>query len=304
MPGDPVVMLTGQDSAALTEEQTEMYRKKLGLDKPLPEQFEDYIIGLKNGYLGYSYQHSQNVSQLLANYIPITMQTAIPSVLLSALLSVILGSIAGYHNGSKLDKGMTRLMIIIDAAPVFLIAMIFLTLLSFKIPIFPLGGINSITVPEDRFAALADRLYHLILPVLTITIASIPQKYLIIRNSVVSASKERYVLYAKARGLGSGRIIFIHIFKNIFQVFMSIIGMNLGFIISGSLVTEVIFSINGMGSLMYNAAVYRDYPTLQGCLLVTGIMVVAANVITDLICWATDPKQRNISRGINQGGTV
>jgi peptide/nickel transport system permease protein len=224
--------------------------------------------------------------------IPNTLQLAIPSIFLAAFLGMILGCTMGYTNNHRLDKGVTTAFIILNAIPSFLLAMIIVTCFAFKLRLFPLGGLNSIIVPANPFLAFVDRIRHLVLPVITIVLLSTPPKYMMVRNTVKNAVKEKYVLYAKARGLSSFRIKFVHIFKNVCPPFITLVGLNLAFIISGSMITEIIFSINGMGELLYEAAIYRDFPTLQGCFFIISIIVICANVLTDITCVMIDPKQR------------
>lgn len=265
MPGDPVLMLTGQDEDAVSAEKYEAYRAKLGLDDPLIVQFGRYIRGLALGDLGYSYHYNTTVSELIGERAPNTLQIAQPAIIISALLAVLFGCTAGYKENSKTDHGLSTGFILLNAVPTFLLSMLLLTALAFKLRLFPLGGLNSIVIPNGRIGFLGDRLWHLVLPVLTVTLAGLSGKYLLVRNTVASATKDKYVVYAKARGLSERRIKFIHILKNICPPFLTIVGLNLGFMISGSLIVEVIFSINGMGSLIYEAATFRDFPTLQGC---------------------------------------
>ena len=292
MPGDPVLMLTGQNEEAISKAQYEIYRQKLGVDDPLTVQFGRYGNDLLHGNLGYSYHYNDKISHLMAGRIPNTLQLALPAIVISSVLAVLLGCTAGYQKNKKLDTGVTTGFIIIHAISTFLLAMILVTVFAFRLRWFPLGGLNSIIVPSNPIGALADRLIHLVLPILTITLSSLPSKYLMVRNIVSAAKDEKYVIYAKARGLSENRIKFIHLFKNICPPFIALVGLNLGFIISGSMITEIIFSINGMGGLMYEAATFRDFPTLQGCLFVTAAIVILFNIITDLICVAVDPRQR------------
>ena len=292
MPGNPVLMLTGQDESSMSDEKMKEYETKLGLDKPLWQQFGDYLSGLIQGDLGFSYHNNDSVSNLLKKRISSTLMIAIPALILSSLLALVLGIIMGYRKNTRLDSGVTTGFIILDAVPTFLLAMMLVTVFSFQLDIFPLGGLTSTNTPSGGFLSFWDHVWHLILPVLTVTLVSPPNKYLLIRNSVAVAKEEKYVIYAKARGLSINRIRFIHIFKNVCQSFIAMVGLNLGFLISGSMITEVIFSINGMGSLIYDAAVFRDYPTLQGCFFFIALLVIVGNILTDIICILVDPRQR------------
>ena len=293
LPGDPVLMLTGMDEDAISEAKYESYKEKLGVDRPIGEQFVDYIKGLMKGDLGYSYHFNDDVSNIILRRIPNTLQIAIPTVILSSIIALIWGSIAGYRENKLLDNISTTIAIIVNAIPGFVLAMLMVTVFAFKLRIFPLGGLNSINIPEGILSAFLDRVRHLILPVLTLTIASVPGKYILVRNTVSAAKKDKYVMYAKARGISEIRVIFAHILKNICGPFITIVGLQIGFIISGSMICETIFSIKGMGSLIYQATASRDYPTMQGCLFVTALAVVIATIITDIICISIDPRVRS-----------
>jgi peptide/nickel transport system permease protein len=292
MPGDPVLMLTGIDEDAISQAQYEMYKEKLGLDRPLIEQFADYISDLSGGNLGYSYHYKDTVANIMAQRVPATLQVAIPTIIISSLCALFLGYITGYRKNSKLDTLLTSSFIVVHAVPSFLLAMIMVTVFAYHLGWFPLGGLSSIRVPDSAFLAFLDRLKHLVLPVTTLTIASVPGKYLLLRNITAAAKDDKYVIYARARGLSEKRIIFVHILRNTVQPFITMVGLNVGFIIAGSMIIENIFSINGMGTLIYQATSSRDFPTLQGCLFITALAVVIANIITDIICVAIDPKVR------------
>jgi peptide/nickel transport system permease protein len=292
MPGDPVLMLVGIDEQAISQAQYEAYKDKLGLDRPLPEQFAKYIADLFSGDLGYSYHYNDTVSNIMAQRVPATLQIAIPTIILSSLLALFLGYITGYRRNSKLDTFITSGSIAVHAIPSFLVAMIMVTVFAYHLGWFPLGGLSSIKVPDSAILAFFDRVKHLVLPVITLTIVSTPVKYLLLRNITAAARDDKYVVYARARGLSEKRIVFVHILRNTVQPFITMVGLNVGFIIAGSMIIETIFSVNGMGTLIYQATSSRDFPTLQGCLFITALAVVIANIITDIICVAIDPKVR------------
>lgn len=268
MPGDPVLMLTGMDEDAISQAQYESYQEKLGLDRPMGQQFFSYIKALCGGDLGYSYHYKDTVSNIMARRVPNTLQIAIPTVFFSSIIAIVLGCSMGFQKGSKADTLITAGAIVVNGIPGFLLAMIMVTIFSFRLRWFPLGGLNSIHVSERVFLAMLDRVKHLVLPILTLSIASTPAKYLLVRNTMAAAKDEKYVLYARACGFSNNKIKYIHIFKNICQPFMAMLGLNLGFVISGSMICETIFSIKGMGSLIYQATSSRDFPTLQGCLFI------------------------------------
>lgn len=292
MPGDTVLMLIGMDEESVSAEQYAFYREKTGADKPLWVQFWAYIKGILIGDLGWSYHHNKSISSLLWSRIPVTLQIAIPSVVLSSLLALVLGTIMGMKSDTAVERVATSAQIILNAMPSFLVGLLLLLLFAFKLNWLPSGALNSIFVPSGVLPALFDRLKHLVLPVAAITIGSTPQKYLLMRSLVAAQKNEKYVLYARSRGLSELKIGFSHILPNVRAPFLSMVGMNVGSILGGSLIIENIFSIKGMGSLMSGAITARDYPVLQGCLLVSALMVSAAMLLTDLLIYWSDPLVR------------
>ena len=199
---------------------------------------------------------------------------------------------SGYRKGSFFDKLSTVFQIVVNTMPTFLIALIFMILFCFRQRWFPYAGLNSAKVTPGTGAYWMDRIHHLILPVLTLTVASAPSRYLLMRNTVSQVTEEKYVLYARERGLSDRKIQYCYILKNIAQPFITMVGMSVSTCIGGSLVIENIFSIGGMGSLLSEAVYSLDYPLMQGILFVTTTIMTVSIVVTDLICIWIDPKVR------------
>lgn len=290
MPGDTVLMLVGMDEGVVSADEYAFYAEKTGANKPLLQQFGEYLLGVFRGDLGYSYHHKAEVSQLILRRLPATLQLALPAVILSSLIALALGCLMGMKKGRPEENAVTGMQIALDAVPSFLLALLLLALFAFRLGWLPMGALNSLRVPEG--GALRDRIWHLILPVGTLVLGSVPPKYLMLCSTVARQREEKYVLYARSRGMGEAKIAFTQILSNICQPFLTMVGMNMGFLLSGSLVIENIFSIKGMGSLMMQAVTARDYPVLQGCLFVSALMVVLFHLLTDLLCLLLDPKAR------------
>lgn len=290
MPGDTVLMLVGMDEGVVSADEYALYAEKTGANKPLLQQFGEYLLGVFRGDLGYSYHHKAEVSQLILRRLPATLQLALPAVILSSLIALALGCLMGMKKGRPVENAVTGMQIALDAVPSFLLALLLLALFAFRLGWLPMGALNSLRVPEN--GALRDRIWHLILPVGTLVLGSVPPKYLMLCSTVARQREEKYVLYARSRGMGEAKIAFMQILPNICQPFLTMVGMNMGFLLSGSLVIENIFSIKGMGSLMMQAVTARDYPVLQGCLFVSALMVVLFHLLTDLLCLLLDPKAR------------
>ena len=176
--------------------------------------------------------------------------------------------------------------------PTFLIALVLMILFCFRQRWFPYTGLTSAGVVPGTAGYFWDRIHHLILPVLTLTVAAAPSRYLLMRNTVRQVTEEKYVLYAKERGLSDRKIQFGYILKNIAQPFITMVGMSVSTCIGGSLVVEKLFSIGGMGSLLSDAVYTLDYPLMQGILFVTTAIMTISIVVTDMICILIDPKVR------------
>lgn len=292
MPGDPVYTLIGGDDDYVTEAEYDHYREMLGLDKPLSEQFGDYLAGLFEGDLGYSYHQGGDVADVISAKIPVTLQVALPAMVLSALIAVFWGVHSGRRRMSPLDKLATGFNITLNSVPTFLIAMLAVIVFAYELGWLPYGGLNSTVPPENSFLYFTDRLEHLILPVCVLVAASTPTKFILVRNMAATEWGSKYAAFARAKGVSEPRIGAVHIFPNICQPFLAIVGTGFGKMISGSLVVEMIFSLDGMGTLVYRAISQRDFPVLQGCLFVIAVSVIIANFLTDIICAAVDPRQR------------
>ena len=292
LPGNPIAYLTGFSEEDMTPAQVAYYRQALHLDKPVSVQFGYYLRSLLDGTLGYSYKKEAAVSALIDQRLGYTLQITLPAVFLSTLLGLLWGLHCGYRKGSTFEKLSTTVQIIVNTMPTFLIALVLMILFCFRQRWFPYTGLNSAGAVPGTIGYLRDRVHHLILPVLTLTIASAPSRYLLMRNTVSQVTEEKYVLYAKERGLSDRKIKFGYILKNIAQPFITMVGMSVSTCIGGSLVVENIFSIGGMGELLSDAVYTLDYPLMQGILFVTTAIMTISIVATDLVCILIDPKVR------------
>lgn len=292
LPGNPIAYLTGMAEEDMSVAQVEYYTQALHLDENIFVQFWNYILSIANGTLGYSYKKEAVVSALIIERLGNTLQITLPAVVLSTLIGLFWGMSCGYKKGSVVDGISTTALIVLNAVPTFLIALVLIIYLCFKIRIFPYTGLNSAKVDAGTWLYYADRLMHLFLPVLTLTIATFPSRYLLIRNTAAKTVDEKYILFAKERGLSDNKIKYHYLLKNIAQPFITMVGMSVNICVGGSLVVEKIFSINGMGGLLNEAVYTLDYPLMQGVLFITTCIMVVSVVTTDLLCILIDPKVR------------
>lgn len=288
MPGDPIRRLLGEN-AFLADKQflTELYAE-YGLDKPLHVQYINYLSSLTTFDFGYSISLNQKVSELIIDRLFWTTVLVMPSIILAALLGLALGSIAGYMKERPIDSILTSANLFLYTCPSFLMAMVAITIFSFHLGWFPLSHATSGT--ETGISYVLDVAWHLFLPIMILSISGAAYKFLIIRNSIVEVMDEYFIFVARAKGLSDKRVAFGHVMRNILPQFISILALNFGFMVSGALIIETAFSLNGMGTLIYDAVSSRDYPVLQGAFLVLTISVLVANFLADILYGIADPR--------------
>lgn len=284
MPGDPVTNLLGEnftaDQATIQELKTE-----LGLDKPLAVQYLDYWKDILTLRLGYSYHFNQKVFTIIFNRMKWTLALLLPSILMGAILGAMLGALSGWKKNNLGNKATTWAFLAVYSSPPYFLGIIFLYVFSFKWGLFPFKGFYDT-------GTFLDILQHLFLPVLIMSAFITSRNYMIMRGSVLIEKEKLYVVYARAKGLFGKAILYRHIFKNASLPVITLIALDFGFLLSGALFVEIVFSMNGMGTLIYEALLSRDYPVLQGCFLVITIMVIAANFIADSLYSFIDPRVR------------
>jgi peptide/nickel transport system permease protein len=283
MPGDPITNLLGED-VILTKSSVLELRSKMGLDMPLHVQYLEYWKGILRLDLGYSYHFHSDVSDLILSRTRWTLLLAIPSLILGAVAGTLLGALAGWKRGRAQDA-WTAVALLVYCSPPYFFCILLLYALAFHLGLFPMKGVCSTGSAEDVAR-------HLFLPVVSMTLFSASRNYMIMRGSVMQERENLYVAYARAKGLLSEEILFRHVFKNALLPIVTLIALDFGFIFSGALFVEIVFSMNGMGTLIYEALMSRDYPVLQGSFLVITLMVVLANLLADLLYSRLDPRVR------------
>jgi peptide/nickel transport system permease protein len=288
MPGDPLENQFGEDYARLDPEFLDMLKEKYGLDSSLTEQFVDYLGTVITFDFGFSIHYDKDVTELIEKRLFWTTLIVVPSVLIGGFSALYLGSLVGYKNGGKLDRLLTSSTVFFYTLPSFLIAMMAVTIFSYHLDWFPLGHLTSGTTEGALY--VFDVMWHLFLPITALALMEFAYKFVVIKNSVTQIMDENFILVARAKGLSDKEIVSKHVMRNIYPQFISMIALDLGFVITGDLVIEIVFSINGMGTLLYNSILARDYPVIQGVFIVLTIMVLLANFIADVLYGVLDPR--------------
>lgn len=287
-PGDPTYILVGQIG---DEEFIRAARARLGLDKPLHEQFLIYIYNVLRGDLGYSYLRSEAVSTLVLSRIPATLLLVLTAMLISALIGTILGAVAAARRG-VIDFSLSMLSLVGISIPYFWLGQIILILFAVMLGLFPLGGMISVRANYQGIYYFLDLIHHLALPATTLAVFNIAYTTKITRASVIEASTQDYIITARSKGIPERRVLFKHALRNALIPVVTYIGLNTGTLLVGAIITETVFSWPGMGSLLYDSIRLRDYPVILGIFIYGSIMVIAANLIVDILYGILDPRIR------------
>jgi peptide/nickel transport system permease protein len=284
MPGDPVLNLLGEN-AAVSEETVADLRAEMGLDNPLLSQYIRYWGRLLRLDLGYSYFFHARIFSLLMSRALRTLLLLLPAILLGAWIGISGGARAGWRNRSAGSRLATYGFLLLYSSPPFFLGLLALYVFSFQLRWFPLRSAYTT-------GHVTTLLHHLFLPVLVLTLFAAARNFLMMRGSVLQEKSKLYVLQAKATGMARGDIVGRHIIKNASLPVLTLIALDFGFLFSGALLIEIVFSLNGMGTLIYDALLARDYPTLQGAFLLITVSVILANFLADVLYGRLDPRVR------------
>ncbi len=292
MPGNPLEHLIGEESYLYLyvhqPQILEELKAKYGLDKPIPIQYLTYVRSCLRGDFGWSYQYNKPVFKIILFRLKWTLVLLLPAIILAAILGAYLGILAGWKKGQKVDLIFTPLLLFFYTVPTYCFGMLLLLIFAFYLDLFPLGGMVSGGLSGP--ARLVDIWRHMCLPLAVLVIHNGAYNYIIMRNAVAQVKTEEYVLTAFAKGLKERRVLFGHVFRNALPPLVTVVALDFGFLLAGALLVEVVFSWQGMGTLIYDAVVSRDYPMLQGCFLILTICVLLANFLADLTYALIDPR--------------
>ncbi|MGK3962365.1 ABC transporter permease [Sorangium sp. So ce118] len=295
MPGDPASAMFARFRGQLQPEAIDALRKAFGFTgEPLPKQYITYLSHTLTGDLGLSVAHfPAKVTDVIATGLGWTLLLSGAAVILSFGLGTLLGIVATWKRGGWLDSIMPPLLMFMGAFPYFWLAMVSLYVLGFVLGAFPLRHAYSDTLsPEWSAEFIGSVLSHMVLPALSIVIATIGGWMLGMRSAMVTVLSEEYITMAQAKGLSQWRVMFSYAARNALLPNVTGFGMALGFVLAGSLLTEIVFSYPGQGYLLIQAVRNQDYPLMQGIFLTITLAVLGANFLVDVIYVFLDPRAR------------
>jgi peptide/nickel transport system permease protein len=280
VPGDPIrIMLGGKASQAHVDE----VEHQLGIDRPLPEQYVDFVVGLPQGDLGTSIILRRPVSSVVGERIGPSVFLLAYATLIAVALALPLGIVSALRRNRIADHLIRLLTLIAFAMPAFWLGLIFIRTLSLKLGAFPVAGYGS---------GFLDNLHHLTLPALTIGLFLAAMLVRSLRSSLIEVFSAEYIEAARARGLSESRVVLKHALRNSLIATITVLAVNLGWLISSAVVIERVFDIPGLGHLLVESIFTRDFPTIQALTLVFGLLVITINLLSDLAYAAVDPRVR------------
>jgi peptide/nickel transport system permease protein len=295
MPGDPVSIMVSR--RVLKPSVVEEVRAMFGLNLPLWQQYILYIRNLLIGYFGYSFHWKEPVINVIMERMPNTILLMGVSTILSVIIGIVLGVLAAWKRGTKVDVTILTSSLMFYSLPVFWIGMMLLMLFGYYLGIFPIAGTMSRPPPEGFFERILDLLHHMTLPTITLTLISYGEYTLLMRGTLLDVLTQDYIVTARAKGLSERRVLVKHAMRNALLPTVTAVAISLGFIVSGATLTETVFSWNGVGRLIYDAMMMRDYPVLQGAFLIISISVILANYVADIVYGMLDPRIRYGGQG-------
>ena len=275
-PGDPVEVIVGP---LASEEVRDRVRHNLGLDKPLPVQFALYMSHIAQGDLGQSILNKREVSEMIGEKLPITVELGVTAFILTYLLGVPLGTYAALKRNSLSDVVTMVVALLGVSMPAFWLGLLLMYLFSVHLRLLPATGHGSID--------------HLILPALALALPLVGRVARITRSTVLEVIGQDYIRTARAKGLGERFVISRHALRNALIPIISLMGLDFGYILGGSVVIENVFARPGVGDMILRSIYSRDFPVLQGCMFVLAGGIIAGNILADVAYVLVDPRIRH-----------
>ncbi len=270
-------------------------RAAYGLDQPVYIQLFKYLGQVLTGDLGYSFYYDDSVSALILGHLPTTLMLTLSALVVAVGVGTLFGVYAAIKPRGIFSNFVTVFSLLGYATPVFWLGMIILLVFALYLPLFPAFGIRSIPEPEHLFDRILDLINHLVLPVFTLAILYLANYSRLSRASMLDVLGADYIRTARTKGLSEFKVIFKHALKNAALPVVTMAGLQLGHIFSGAVLVETVFSLPGLGPLLYESIMRRDYPVILGVLFGAAATTIVANIITDMVYKWMDPRIQSIT---------
>ncbi len=310
-PGDPITNIMFNPSA--TPEATEQLRRQLGLDQPPLAQYVFWLVGndwvlidadgdgsgdfygtrqgFLRGDLGQSIQSRRPVAEMLIERVPATLQLTLSAAIVGYLVGILIGVLAAINHRGLFDQLARVISVVGNAVPNFWLGLLMIMFFSVQLNLLPMSGMQDITRSSDTFD-LADRLRHMVMPVFVLSLGTIAAISRYTRTQFLEVLSEDYVRTARAKGLRTRRVYLMHATRNALIPIATLIGPTIGFLLSGAVIVEQIFSWPGLGRMAINAVSARDYPVVMGTVVIGAVLYIIGNLASDLFYTWIDPRVR------------
>jgi peptide/nickel transport system permease protein len=283
VPGDPAVVVLGFKA---TPEDVARLRQAFHLDESLPAQYARWFGGLVRGDFGIDFRQNEPIGRMILDRLPVTLELTALAALAAALIGVPLGLLAGARRGGSADRASLALGLVGISVPDFWLGIMLILLLSLAAGVLPSSG--WVPFAEDPLL----NLQHLVLPTLTLALSRAAALGRLTRAAVLDVVHRPFVAYARAKGLGEIAILVRHVLPNAAIPIITVIGLQIGYMLGGAIVVETIFALPGIGRMTLDAVLERNYPVVQSGLLVVGAMFMVVNLVTDTLYGVIDPRTR------------
>lgn len=298
-PGDPTTYFVGESSGPGAQDFILRIKQTYGLDKSLPEQLFLYIFNLVQGNLGYSIIMGEPVAKLILERLPYTLLLAVSGMAFALVLGLVLGIASSKKRNSAVDHLISAMALTGYSIPNFWLGLMFILLFSLYLGWLPTSGFSTLGVTLTGFESALDILRHLIMPTVITGLNSLGLIIRLTRSSMLESLEQDYITFARAKGLNERRVTYHHALRNALLPITTVVGLRIGFIFSGAVVTETVFGWPGIGRLLLSSMLKRDYPVILGIFIVISITVLIASLITDLVYCLIDPRIAYGKKGEN-----
>ncbi len=287
VPGDPVMVILGTRQIAFTEEDVARLREDMGLDQPLPVQYLTWVGNALRGDLGESYFQRRDIAPLLMERLGATVQLALGALLFAVPVGIGAGVLSSLLRGTVWDRLISAVVVAGVAVPVFALGLFLIVIFGAELRWLPVSGMTSIGE-----GGLGDRLKHLILPAVSLGVGPAAILARLTRSAMLDVLNEDYIRTARAKGLAEQAVIVRHAFRGVLVPVVTVLGLQVGFLLGGAVLVEVVFSWPGMGQLIIDGILRRDFPIVQGAVLVVALTYVLVNLVVDVLYAIIDPRIR------------
>ncbi len=289
-PGDPIVALAGEDGNA---EYYAMMRERFGLDRPLGEQLVVYLGRLVRGDLGFSNRHNRPAVEVILDQLPATLLLMVPSLVIAALIGIALGAVAAGRRHTAVDATVRTTTLLGHAMPVFWLSQILLLVFAARLGWFPVQGRTDARANHEGLRGAVDVAHHMVLPVTALVSVYVPPIMRVTRASMIENLDALYIRAARARGVSRRRALIGHALPNSLLPIATVIGAQIGFMFAGAVLVETVFAWPGLGTLLLNAMLNRDYAIITASLLMLATTIIGMNLVTDIAYSVIDPRVRH-----------